>query len=407
MLEKFAGCADFSTRRSSSNVQILDVRERRQYHRGVRKTRWAVAIQSKNSPLDLELATAVCRCLHQIGQSAALVQDADPAGFEGDVLLLLTNLGNYPVYCHRLKHCGPQRPRTILWQLDPLPPEDLPMEAEAAGLKASRWRDRFHLHQSAAAMPRWKKVCTLFRMREWACKQCSAFGYRKASRLIKRSHGGDFDWPQIRGVMSNWRQIRESHSEGWVDHFVVSTNQRLRFLSGRKIPAQFIPVGAYEEMGADLGRHRDIPVGFLGSIKYGRRALMLERLSGQLKNKDILLVQVVKDCHGERRCEWLNRTRILVSLHNYSWNPAWIRFLIAARCGTLVVSEPMNDEHPMVAGVHYIAAEVDEMPEVICRLLADSAKMRQVTAAAADLCQRELSLQRSVEKLSRLLDFQN
>ena len=367
------------------------------------KTSWAVAVQSKNYPPDLELPTAICRCLQQLGHPTDLVQDGDPAGFGADVLLLLTNLGNFPVYCRRLKRSGSQRPAAILWQMDPLPPENLPPEAEAVGLKASRWRDRFWLHQSAAAMPRREKLCTLFRLREWANKQCSAPGFRKASRLIKRSAGGDFDWVQVRAVMTNWRRILDSHNEGWVDHFVVSTNQRRRFLTSRGFTAHFIPVGACEEMGHDLGLHRDIPVGFLGTTRYGRRAVMLERLSGRLKGKGIPLSQMVGGCYGERRCEWLNRTRILVNLHNYSWNPAWIRFLMAAMCGTLVVSEPMNDEHPMMAGVHYVAAAVDEMPEVIGKLLDAPEKIRQITSAAADLCQHELTLLRAVERLSGLV----
>ena len=366
------------------------------------QTRWAVAIQSKKVPLDLELSTAVCRCLQQLGLPNVLVQDGDPAGFEADVLLLLTNLGNYPVYCRRLKNCGSQRPTTILWQLDPLPPENLPPEAEAAGLKASRWRDRFWLHQSAAAMPRWKKLCTLFRLREWANKQCSAPGYRKTSRLIQRSVGGDFDWVQVRAVMANWRRILDSHKEGWLDHYAVSTNQRRRFLTNRGIAAHFIPVGAHEEMGSDRGLSRDIPVGFLGAVKYGRRVALLEQLSRRLGERGVPLTQVTNSCHGEQRCEWLNRTRILVSLHNYSWNPAWIRFLLAAKCGALVVSEPMDDEHPMVAGVHYIAATVDEMPEVICKLLDDQEKICQVTSAAAHLCHHELTLLRAAKKLSGL-----
>jgi hypothetical protein len=368
----------------------------------VSQTRWAVAIQSKSVPLDLELATAVCGCLQQLGHATSLVEDGDPAGFEAQVLLLLTNLGNYPAYCRRLKRCGARRPITILWQMDPLPPENLTPEAEAAGLKASRWRVRFWLRQSAAALPRWKKLCTLFRLREWASKQCSAPGYRNASRLIQRSVGGDFDWVQIRGVMETWRMILDSHREGWLDHLAVSTNQRRRFLASRGIASHFIPVGAHEAMGRDLGLPRDIPVGFLGAVKHGRRAAMLERLSRRLKEKGIPLNQVTNSCHGEQRCEWLNRTRILVSLHNYSWNPAWIRFLMAARCGTLVVSEPMNDEHPMVAGVHYIAAAVDEMPEVICKLLDDPGRICQITSAAAYLCYHELTLLRTVEQLSRL-----
>ena len=109
-------------------------------------------------------------------------------------------------------------------------------------------------------------------------------------------------------------------------------------------------------------------------------------------------------CYGERRCAWLNRTRILVSLHNYSWNPAWIRFLIAAKCGTLVVSEPMNDEHPMQAGVHYVAATLAEMPEVIGELLDHPEKISRLANAAANLCNTELTLLRAVEKICRLID---
>ncbi len=178
----------------------------------------------------------------------------------------------------------------------------------------------------------------------------------------------------------------------------------MRFLSSRKIPAHFVPVGAYEEMGQDLRLRRDIQVGFLGDIKYGRRASLLRELSERLKKNGTPLVQVVADCHGERRSEWLNRTRILVNLHNYSWNPAWIRFLLAARCGTLVVSEPMNDEHPMVAGVHYVAADVEDMPQIIRQLLENPDVISQMTAAAKQLCLGELTLLHSVEKLVSLLN---
>jgi Glycosyl transferases group 1 len=348
------------------------------------------------------MATAICRCLRHLGHSASIVQDGDAAGFEADVLLLLTNLANYPFYCRRLKKSGPQRPRTLLWLMDPLPPESWPLEAEAAALKAARWKDRFFLFQSAGALSRPEKLLTLFRLREWAYKQCSAPGYRKACNLIKHNNGDDVDWLQVRGVMSNWREVLESYHAGWLDHYVASTNQRTRFLRSRKIPAHFVPVGAYEEMGHDLGLNRDIQVGFLGDIKYGRRASLLRDLGERLKKNGISLEQVVGDCHGEQRTEWLNRTRILVSLHNYSWNPAWIRFLLAARCGALVVSEPMNDEHPMIAGVHYVAAEVEEMPQAIQRLLANPDMIRQMASAAKLLCHQELALLRSVEKLVKL-----
>jgi len=385
----------------------FDTPRRKSYHGEVNPTRWAVAIPSKRAIPEQEHQTAICRCLQRLGHPNVPVQDGETAGYEADVLLLLVSLGFFPEYCRRLRSCGSRRPITVAWLMDPLPPENLPLEAEAAGLKASRWGERFHLHQSAAAMPRWKKIYTLLRLREWLCRQCSTPGYRKASRLIKRAGGGDFAWQQVREVMTNWRMILEADHEGWVDHFAVSTNQRRRFLAGRGIYSAFIPMGAHDGMGRNLGRLRDIPVGFLGAIRHGRRVPMLKQLRERLKEKGIPLDQRVGRCYGEQRCEWLNRTRILVSLHRSPWNHAWIRFLIAAKCGTLVVSEPMNDEHPMVAGVHYVAATADEMPEVIAKLLDDPAKIRQVTSAAADLCQHELTLLRATEKLIALSENAN
>jgi hypothetical protein len=61
----------------------------------------------------------------------------------------------------------------------------------------------------------------------------------------------------------------------------------------------------------------------------------------------------------------------------------------------------MNDEHPMIAGVHYIAATLDKMPEVICKLLDNPNEIDRITSAAAILCQNELTLLHSVEKISR------
>lgn len=365
------------------------------------KVRWAIAVQSKTVPWDMELSEAICQCFQELGYSAFLAQDGDPEGLKADVLLLTNVLGKYPVYCRKLKECGSKRPVTILWQMDPLPPEDLPPEAESAGLAACRLRDFLRLRHPAERLW-WQKWLTLYRQRVWFYQQFSAPGFRKACRLVKRSHDGEFDWLLIRGVMENWQDILDARDEGWLDHIVVSTNQRRRFLTKRGIDAHFIPVGAHEYMGRDLGLPRDIPVGFLGYIKHGKRAGKLRHMGERLKKNGIPLTQTVKDCYGEQRCEWLNRTRVLVSLNKYPWNPAWIRLLMAASCGTLVVSEPMNDEHPMVEGVHYIAALPDEMPEVICKLLDDRERIERITSAAAALCRNELTLINSVEKLSRL-----
>lgn len=367
--------------------------------------RWAVAISRIHESLELELGQAICRCLQASGCQAQLVQDGEAAGMDAEVLLLLISPTCFPAYCHQLRQAGGRRPRVILWQMDPLPPTDLSRRAEAIGLAACRWRRRFALNQSTAGMPRWQKLATLIRLREWLCKVVSGSGFRSAWRLMQKEAPGplEVDWPQVRGVMQSWRCILDARHEGWLDHLAASTLQRVRFLEGRGIAAAFIPVGACEEFGCELGLERDIEVLFLGRIKHGRRADLLGRLQGALREQGISLHQVVDDCYGAARTRLLNRSRVMLNLHNFPWSPAWIRFLMAARCGTAVVSEPTDDTQPFVAGVHYVAAPAEELAAAAARLLRDEAARAQVVAASRDLCKERLTLARSVESLRKLI----
>lgn len=366
--------------------------------------RWAVAIHRREPGLEAELGPAICRCLYQLGHPAELVCDGDATGFDADVLLLPVNLTNFPEYCHRLQRGHVRRPVTVLWQMDPLPPTDLSPEAEQAGLAAARWNKVFRPKRTAAAMPRWKKLLTLIRLREWVGKQCSAPGYQRAWRLMQAtpSARGDYDWRQVRGVMENWSSLMAALADNWLDHLAVSTQQRQRFLAARGIDSAFVPVGAYEELGRELGTQRDIAVAFLGSTKHGRRAALLAEFERSLARDGVRLERIEQDCFGEQRTALLNRTRILVNLHNYPWSPAWIRFSMAARCGALVVSEPSEDDQPFVAGRHYVACPMEEMPGTIIELLREPERCMRITQAAAELCQTELTLENSVQSLCAL-----
>ena len=360
-----------------------------------------MAAHRRDSTFEVELGVAVCRCLQQFGHSVKLVYDGEAAGLDADVLLLLINLGNFPGYCDQLKRGVPRRPMVVLWQMDPLPPVGLDTEAERIGLAAARWKSILRLNRSAVAMPRWEKLLTLIRLREWAYKQFSAPGFRRSWQIMQKTPGmdHDFDWQQVRGVMKAWSIILEAHHGKWVDYLVPSTQQRQRFFNERGIMADFVPVGAYAEAGRELGTPRDIPVVFLGTAKHGRRAAMLDELGVFLQQRGIAFRRIESGCYGDERTALLNRTRILVNLHNYPWSPAWIRFLMASACGTLVVSEPTEDDRPFVAGQHYVAATLAEMPDTIVRLLADPEHCARIAQAASGLCRTELTLENSVQSL--------
>jgi hypothetical protein len=289
--------------------------------------------------------------------------------------------------------------------MDPLPPPNISARAAAIGLAAAGWRRRFGLAQSAASMSRGRKLVTLIRLREWLCKVASSYGFRRAWRLMQSDVAEpiEVDWRQLRGVMQNWRSILEARQEGWLDHLAASTVQRSRFLEDRRMPAAFIPVGACEEFGSELGIPRDIDVLFLGRVKHGRRSALLSQLEEALHAQGASMHVVVDDCYGTARTRLLNRSRVLLNLHTYPWSPAWIRFLMAARCGAAVVSEPTEDRQPFEPDVHYLAAPAGELVAAVCRLLADEPARARLARAATELCQERLTLVRSVQSLRSLV----
>ena len=203
--------------------------------------------------------------------------------------------------------------------------------------------------------------------------------------------------------MVNWDCLQRTRREGWLDHCLVSTQQRQRFLEERGWSAPFVPVGCQEKDGRLLSLERDIEVLFLGYVRKDRRRHLLKTLEADLAAHGLSLRVITGNCYGEERIQLLNRTRILVMLHQYRWSPAWIRFGFAAQCGACVVSEPMADTQPFQADIHYASAPAAQLPEVIERLLRDDVERSRLVSAAAELCRTTLTLHHSVRQIAEIV----
>jgi hypothetical protein len=260
------------------------------------------------------------------------------------------------------------------------------------------------LSSAAEPLPRWRKLITARRLRGRLYRFCSSFGYRRACNLIHSAGLADdpLDWTQIRGTMENWLDLRQGLADGWIDHVAVSTRQRQEFLAARGITAPFIAVGSCEELGGDQGLPRDLQVLFLGRVRRGPRAAKLARIEHTLRAAGIALTQITADCYGPNRTRCLNRTRLMLHLHNHPWSPAWIRFVMAAQCGAVVVSEPAADQEPFAAETHYAAAAACELPAAIVALLDDPVRYNRLRTAATALCRDSLTMLNSVQKLCSL-----
>ncbi len=364
-----------------------------------------MAVGDRHSAPARERGPAVVEELRRLGHKVIYVADGDPAGLQADILLLLENLADFGVYCAQLTGATERRPVTAVWMLETLPPESLSARAEAIGLASSQWHYRLGLRRPKRALTPLQKMVSLRNARQWLFKQLSGAGHRRACRLMMAEDPrlADTHWSQVSGALQNWERLRRARMEGWLDHCIVSTQQRQRFLQKRGWQVPFVPVGSQAGEGCRRDGPRDLDVVFLGYLRRDRRVNLLATLKQELAARRIGLEIVTNHCFGETRARLLSRTRILLMLHQYSWSPAWIRFVHAGMGGACIVSEPVVDDQPFQPGVHYAAAPCDAMPELIERLLGDHRERERLVAASFELCTTSLTLHHSVRQIADLV----
>lgn len=202
---------------------------------------------------------------------------------------------------------------------------------------------------------------------------------------------------------TNYFLLRKLVRRGWTDLLAVSTQGRADFLTERGISASWVPLGYSSDLGHDMGIARDIDVMFLGDLYVPRRRRILRRL--RRKGVD---VQVRGDLfdpswYGEDRTRFLNRTKIFLNFPRFTGEFAGLRMLLAAANKTLMVSEPMYNPAPFVAGKHFVSAEVKDMPDVIAYYLAHEDERERIAGEAHRLATQEVTMDRSVSLLVKLI----
>ena len=148
-------------------------------------------------------------------------------------------------------------------------------------------------------------------------------------------------------------------------------------------------------MGRAEGLDRDIDALFLGSVGSARpeRTARLGELRAALDERGIRLHVSDGDYFGEARARLLNRSKVIVNLRSNSWHPELVRFVLAAMCGTAIVSDlPGTDTDPFVSGRHFVAVEGDELANAITELVLDDARRSVLTLEALQLVQTELTM---------------
>lgn len=316
----------------------------------------SILICDRRVPANADMRPALAVGLEELGQRVKVIADgpADLSLF--DVVILSGNPGYYPRLRRQLLSSRPApRPLIATLHTEPLPPP------------------------KASGLPRW-----------------SPLSVSEIGKILLR------DW-RATDIYTNAFKLRRMMREGTIDLLFVMSAEKQEWAAEQGFQSWYIPYGYHGGMGGLLGLERDVDVLFLGDTRPLRRRRLLSKL-----RRAGIDVTVRGSWHpdgrglwGEERTRFLNRTKILVHLQRYPGKLAAIRYVIAMTNGALVISEPPYRPEPFIEGEHFVAANIERMPEVIRHYLAHPEERERITASAHRFVTGELTYRRS---LGMLLD---
>lgn len=262
----------------------------------------------------------------------------------------------------------PQRPRVAVWYTEPLPPF---------------WPD-WQLRGAVA----------LRGMGEELLQHSSRLLGPERSTLLAGTAG------RLRACA----EMRSLQRWGMLELLAVFTQRHVQLFGAWGLPTEVIPMGACSSFGRLMEMERTIDVAFIGSTRDRRRRPLVAKIMGQLATAGVRTV--VKDgspehgyVFGPERAELLNRTKILLSIMRQPWDDPVFRMLLTAPNGAMVLSEPVAESAPFVAGRHFAVAALDEMLPVVRHYLAAEDERRTIADAAQQLVSQELTMAAMAQRL--------
>jgi hypothetical protein len=272
----------------------------------------------------------------------------------GDVMLIRGNVNWFPSVKRQLYETPRDKlPAIVVWHLEPLPP------SPGSG-QAWPWLD-----------------------------------HREIAKLLIRS-------PRATDPYTNYWVLRRLHRRGLPDWLFASSAERVEFLEAKGIPAEHLPMGYLPVLGRDLGLQRDIGVLFLGAATL-RRSILIARLRRLGVNLTVRGGWHNPECWGDSRTRLINRTKVFLNLPRFAGQFALLRFVLGAANKALIVSEPLYNSAPFVAGQHYVAATYREMPRVIRYYLEHEDERRRIAENGYHLTMEKCLMSHSVDRLAECI----
>jgi len=175
---------------------------------------------------------------------------------------------------------------------------------------------------------------------------------------------------------------------------ISSGNVVTRRLREEGVDAEFVPKGYDQALLRDLGRERDIELGFIGSTKstaYSGRKALLDELA-QLEN-----LVATRTNSGEEYLNALNRIRFFVSA-DVGMGEYMIKNFEAMACGCVLLAYDQGEEENRALGFVdmeniVLYRSINELRTKLAQLRADSAWAARIATSGRFLAESRYSFQ--------------
>lgn len=357
---------------------------------GTGTDRTCVVLQSGADPLMTQMAELLTTVWRDV-QPAVLVRDGDRAIAAASRVVLIGDILRLARSGALLSRLA-SRPKTVLWQLEPIVP-GAAFERAMSETRSEPIRDRVMWGLDYAGTRFLRPLVphgVRNRLRETVKNVVSS----PVPSTRSRAAWGYHHIERVRRLMS-------AHADGWLDAIAVSAPERVRTLDYLGIQASFVPVGYHPDLVGDHSITREIDALFLGRIK-GARADTLSWLEHEIARRGKRLVVSEGPLFGVERTALLNRSKTCLNLSGPDGEFPRIRAVLGIAAGALVLSDPVEDTRPLLDGVHIVCAPIDRWPQLVADYCSEELR-RPLIQAAQRFLREEWTMNHAGDRLRELI----
>jgi hypothetical protein len=195
---------------------------------------------------------------------------------------------------------------------------------------------------------------------------------------------------------------------GWLDALAETSLLFTQYHQEHGLPAYYVPWGTSANHYKTLHLDRDIDVLWMGKRRTRKRSIHIDKVRRdlQLHGFNMYVVDGIENpfVFDEERTRLINRSRITLNVHsNRHDNSFHMRFHMVAGNGSMVVSENLLPHYvEYLPGVHYAAAELDNLSNSVRYYLENEEERAQIAHNAFQLVTGEMTMANSLRKIIEL-----